>query len=61
LLTAINEPNGKYVETEELAAFAVATIKQLKARHEYYQSKGDTERLKISSEAVRMLDLAVES
>jgi len=39
MLKAINEPNGIPVSTDELAAFALATIERLQHRSNYYEHK----------------------
>jgi len=55
LLTAINEPNGIYIDTPDLVDFAVATIKRLKSRRNYYQTKGDTVRSETTDKAMEAL------
>jgi len=55
MLRAINEPNGLYVSTEMLADFAVATVKRLKSRRNYYQTKGDIDRAEAVGKAIRSL------
>ena len=61
MLAAINEPNGMMLETETLAAFAVATIKRLKSRHEFYSNRDTSSHLERTTIAMEAVEQAVKS
>jgi len=61
MLKAINEPNGMYIETDDLADFAIATVKRLKSRLDYYQAKGDQERLEVIEKAMQSVAVVVQA
>ncbi len=55
LLKALNEPNGLYVSTDKLAAFAIAVAKRLQARRAFYCDRGESDRLHAVRAAIQSI------